>query len=240
MTTYFQNDGADEQRRADGPPRPWTDSLAARLLITGGAMTIAAFAVGFLVFAAAVTRDLADSPITADAIVVLTGDDFRITQGSQLLLAGRAKRMLISGVNSKTSRDDLIRLSGLEPRLFDCCVDIGHEARDTVGNATETRKWIAGRKISRLIVVTSAYHMPRSLAEMMIALPGVELIPHNVQTRSLRDRAWWLESDATKRLLMEYLKFTSVAARLTVERYVLRPLVYPVMTAAHAPPPSRT
>ena len=102
----------------------------------------------------------------ADGIVVLTGGDFRILEGARLLQEGRATRMLISGVDAKTSRDDLLKLSGLPPTTFNCCVDLGYFAQNTVGNAEETRAWAQSRKLGRLIVVTSSYHMPRSLAEL--------------------------------------------------------------------------
>ena len=50
-----------------------------------------------------------------------------------------ASRLLISGVNRMTTREDLYRKSGLTPALFACCVDIGYDAHDTSGNAEETK-----------------------------------------------------------------------------------------------------
>ncbi len=43
--------------------------------------------------------------------------------------------------------------------MLACCVDLGHTARDTIGNATETRDWAADHHYVSLIVVTSAYHI---------------------------------------------------------------------------------
>ena len=63
------------------------------------------------------------------------------------------------------------RLLGLDKQLFNCCVDLGYEALDTVGNADETRTWARSNGYTRLIVVTSRYHMPRSLAELALAMP---------------------------------------------------------------------
>ncbi len=54
---------------------------------------------------------------------------------------GRAKRLLISGVNRKVTREEMQRLLGLDAQTFNCCVDLGYEALDTVGNADETRTW---------------------------------------------------------------------------------------------------
>ena len=52
--------------------------------------------------------------------------------------------MLISGVYRQTGKRALhARYPGLPSSKFDCCVDVGYDALDTVGNANETR---AGRR----------------------------------------------------------------------------------------------
>ena len=55
----------------------------------------------------------------------------------------------------------------LEPVLADCCLDIGYLAQDTIGNAEETRAWAQAWGFRRIVVVTSNYHMPRSLLELL-------------------------------------------------------------------------
>lgn len=209
-----------------------------RLTVAAAGTCLAAFVFGFALFAATIMRDALPAKGTADGIVVLTGGDFRIQEGARLLQEGRATRMLISGVDAKTSRDDLIKLSGLPPTTFNCCVDLGYFAQNTVGNAEETRAWAQSRKLGRLIVVTSSYHMPRSLAELAIALPGIELIPAPVIPRKFRNRAWWLHPGAARIMLSEYIKFLPVAARLATMRYV-RPWVSPTI-AADRPAPSQS
>ena len=71
-----------------------------------------------------------------------------------------------------------------------------------------------------LIVVTSGYHMPRSLAELAIAMPDVELIAHPVVAKAARQRAWWLQPGLVRLLATEYAKFLPVAARYAVARHV--------------------
>ncbi len=154
----------------------------------------------------------------ADGIVVLTGGDNRITAGAKLLAEGRAKRMLISGVNPRARREDVERLSGVDKALFTCCVDLGYEARDTVGNADEARLWASSHGYKRLIVVTSSYHMPRSLTELALAMPDAQLIAHAVTPPGFPDSGWWLHVKTTRLLLAEYLKYLPAAARLTAQR----------------------
>ncbi len=103
--------------------------------------------------------------------MVLTGESRRIAEGARLLNEGRAERMLISGVYRRTGKRALMSISGLPEQKFDCCVDIGYTALDTAGNADEARAWAAQRRYATLIVVTASYHMPRSLAELSLALP---------------------------------------------------------------------
>ena len=178
------------------------------------------FVFGFALFAAVVMREDMPNPEHADGIIVLTGGDFRIPEGARLLREGRAGRLLISGVNEKTTRDDLIKSSGLDPETFNCCVDLGYSAQDTIGNAEEARTWATDRKVRRLIVVTSTYHMPRSLAELALALPGITLIAHPVVARPFRDGEWWLKPTVARILLSEYVKFLTVAVRLAAVRYL--------------------
>ena len=70
------------------------------------------------------------------------------------------------------ARVALQRLSGLDEEKFNCCVDLGYAALDTIGNADETRRWAEALHYDSLIVVTASYHMPRSLAELARAMPN--------------------------------------------------------------------
>ena len=192
--------------------------LLTRSLIVVAALAAASLAFGFVLFATTVMRDPMGANETADGIVVLTGGDNRIVEGAKLLRDGRAKRLLISGVNRKTKRDEIERISGLDHKQFTCCVDLGYEALDTVGNADESRTWARSNGYSKLIVVTSSYHMPRSLAEMSLAMPDAEFIAHSVTPPSFPDSGWWLHVKTTRVLLSEYLKYLPAAARLSAQR----------------------
>ena len=189
-----------------------------RTLIALAALSAAALTFGFVLFAISVMRDRPETTQTADGIVVLTGGETRIQAGAKLLSEGRGKRLLISGVNRHVGREEVKRIVGLKTELYTCCVDLGYEARDTVGNADETRTWAHTNGYSRLIVVTSSYHMPRSLAELALAMPDTKLIPFTVTPKSFPDTGWWLHVATTRLLLSEYLKYLPAVARLTTQR----------------------
>ena len=190
------------------------------ILVTGAAVSL--LALGFILFATVVTRPPVPNDPHADGIVVLTGEGRRIAEGARLLREGRAQRMLISGVYKHTGKRALMKITGLPEQTFDCCVDLGYAALDTTGNAIETRSWAATRRYASLIVVTASYHMPRSLAELSMALPAAQLIPHPIVPDGFRHGRWWLNRSVARVLLSEYLKFLPAAAHLTVAR-ILRP-----------------
>ncbi|MCB1520343.1 MAG: YdcF family protein [Hyphomicrobiaceae bacterium] len=190
----------------------------AKALVTLAGFGLALVAFGFIVFASFAMREHDTGAAPADGIVVLTGAEFRIAEAAKLLRDGRGQRLLISGVNPRVSRTDLLRITQLPPERLDCCVDVGLKALDTIGNASETRDWVARHGYSSLILVTSSYHMPRSLTEFARAMPNVTVVPHSVVPRSFPEDAWWLHARAARILLSEYLKFLPSAFRLATSR----------------------
>jgi len=190
---------------------------------------------GFVAFGIVSTR-AADqrTDFMGDGIVVLTGGEARIQAAAKLLGEKRAKRLLISGVNKSTNRADLLLLSGLNKETFSCCVDLGYRALNTVGNAHETRAWARQHKFQRIIVVTSAYHMPRSLMELGRVLPDAELIPYTVMPKSLRKDRWWLHGTTMRVLFSEYIKFLPSAARYAASRLLGNWATTPGAENAHA------
>lgn len=172
------------------------------------------FAGGFAAFAIQVSRmetprDVPD----ADGIVVLTGGQSRLDAGLALLKKGKGKRLLISGVNPIARVDDIRIATGGEKWLFTCCVDIDHEALDTVGNAEESAEWVHANAYASIILVTNNYHMPRSLLEMHRLVRHVELLPYPVVNTPLADGGWLAKPDALRVLFIEYVKYLAAIAR---------------------------
>lgn len=172
-----------------------------------------AFAAGFAYFTGQIPKQQTGAVARADGIVVLTGAASRIADAVHLLGAGYASRLLITGVHPGTSQLDLKRQVPGSDHLFDCCIDIGRSATNTAGNAAEARNWARDRGFSSLIVVTSNYHLPRSLSEFSRAMPDIALVPYPVVPEAFRDRAWWRDGEAWWTLLVEYVKFVASAAR---------------------------
>lgn len=125
---------------------------------------------GFAIFLATMPAPVA-GPNT-DAIVVLTGSSGRITRGLELLEAHAAKRMLISGVAPQVRPGELAHEYKVSPKLFACCIDLGHEAVDTRSNAEETADWVREHGYRSVRLVTSDWHLARARLELVSALDG--------------------------------------------------------------------
>lgn len=161
----------------------------------------------------------AEEPRRADAIVALTGPSAeRVNAAIRLLEQDKGERVLISGVNREVRRQELRALTPGSNRLFNCCVDLGFEAEDTVGNAQEIAAWAEAKHYDRLIVVTSDYHMPRALTEIRAAAPGVELTPYAVETPSLDNSGWWRAAVTARRMTLEYVKYLAALTRAGLGR----------------------
>ncbi len=173
--------------------------------IAGGVLAVAILAVflGYITFARNVASYAPAPHLQADGIVVLTGGDARLREALALLDDDRAERLLITGVHPDVDARTLARQWPERGDLFSCCVDLDYRALDTSGNAAETRRWVARTGYTSLIVVTSDYHMPRSLLELSSVLPDIELLPHPV---SAVDRS-------LKLVTSEYAKYVIVSAR---------------------------
>ena len=161
----------------------------------------------------------AAEPARADAIVALTGPSAeRVNAAIRLLEQDKGQRVLISGVNREVRRQELRALTPGSNRLFNCCVDLGFEAETTNGNAQEIAAWARARGYDSLIVVTSDYHMPRSILELRSAAPDLELTPYAVSTPSLDNSRWWRAAVTARRMTLEYVKYLAVLGRETLHR----------------------
>jgi len=177
-------------------------------------MILVLWAVGLWAFSVRVDQMTAPAdPAPADGVVALTGSSDRISAAMKLLEDGKAQRMLISGVNPAASRADIRGVAKATRRYYDCCVDLGFQATDTVGNARETARWAAAKGFHSLIVVTSDFHMPRAMLELHEALPAVALTPYPVKTSELDSGRWWRSTEGARRMTIEYCKYLVILTR---------------------------
>lgn len=171
------------------------------------------FLIGLNAFARhAATMEPPVDPPRTEAIVVLTGGSNRLATGFTLLAEDRGDRLFVTGVHRDVAVADLLLREGIDPTAWVDRVAIGQVAMDTAGNASETAEWLRGEGLGSLALVTSNYHMPRSLLEFRRALPEADIVPYPVTPDTVHLDAWWRWPGTAGLIATEYVKYLLTAA----------------------------
>jgi uncharacterized SAM-binding protein YcdF (DUF218 family) len=168
---------------------------------------------GLVWFANAIPDAVEDPDAATDAIVVLTGGSQRVQSGLQLLAAGKAKKLFVSGVYHGTDVAALLRTARQSPDAVQCCVVLGHDADNTYGNAQETAAWMRQENFRSLRLVTASYHMRRARLEFARAMPTVRVVAHPVFPEAVRQDRWWAWPGTLDLIVGEYDKYLWALAR---------------------------
>lgn len=163
--------------------------------------------IGFTVFCVYAFSLRSESPAVQDAIVVLTGGSQRIDTALTLLKKYKANYMLISGVNRQVTEDILLKRVPLKYRVK---ITLGYEAENTVGNAKEINQWINNKQIQSILLITSFYHMPRSILEISRFNPDLKIAPWPVFPKEFNNSVEWIKTRYAWLLFIEYHKFVYV------------------------------
>lgn len=128
------------------------------------------YAVGFLVFAMTLPAPLGHTK--TDAVLVPTGGPGRIARGLEVMRAGDARRMFVSGVDPEVKKGEFAREFGVKASEMRCCVTLGNLAVDTRSNAGEAAQWLASNDLRTVRLVTTDWHMRRAAAELRHSIPS--------------------------------------------------------------------
>lgn len=177
---------------------------------------------GFLNFTVEVGWSQAPKSLKGDGMVVLTGGTKRVETALALLSEGTASRLLISGVAAQTSAADIADRYKAYTDLIDCCVDLDKGAENTIGNGTQTGRWIRENDFASVLVVTSAYHLPRAMVELTHSSSDTYFIGVPVVHSGLQLKYWYQDKDTALLMLREYAKYLATIARIAGKNaYVL-------------------
>jgi len=186
----------------------WVKFIALVIFV---AIIILAF--GFFVFAEKVDGlKTPDTAPKADGIVVWTGPGGgRLEAGAALLKQGKGERLLISGVNKDLKSEIIFNLLDLPEDTKACCIDLDYVAEDTIGNAHETAAWAKSLDYEHILLVTSAYHMPRAQSEIALAAGRIRISAYPVSSET--QSHWYSDRARFDRLVSEYAKLLITMAR---------------------------
>ncbi len=152
------------------------------------------------------TYSLKSRDITTDAIVVLAGGRGRVDEGVRLYLEGKADTLLLIGVDPSVRKGDLYRV--LPGRRSAEGVVLEQVSRNTLENALYSRELILRNKITSVLLITSRYHMKRSMLFFRTFLPkDIAIYPHPVDSTNLVS-TWWSHGGSFRLLLSEFYKYT--------------------------------
>ena len=185
-------------------------------------LVIAGWGAGLVWFVGQMPSETTDDLRPAEAIVVLTGGQDRLSRGFDLLSAGKAAKLFISGVYRGLDVRALLEMSQQSPDELECCIELGYAAPDTIGNAMETGGWVKRNNISSIILVTAHYHVPRSMLEFRDAMPDVDIQISPVFPDNVRRDDWWQWSGTARLYAAEYSKYLFARLRRLVNRTVDR------------------
>ena len=178
------------------------------VLVIGGSLWLT----GLILFTRIIPSAPQDIMSATDGIVVFTGGKTRLRVALTLFQQQKGRHLLISGVNPDSTLPGIVAQMPLSSQIT-----LGYDALDTVGNAEETAEWAHAHNIKTLRLITSNYHMPRSLFELRHLLPEIQILPHPVVKKSFLNPKWWLDPFTLRLVIQEYNKFLFALIRRPFE-----------------------
>ncbi len=164
--------------------------------------------ISFIRFAVYAGKTAFDKNTETDMILVLTRGTNRINVALDLLEEKKSKILFISGVYKGTT------LKAITSEKFpDTIIILGKSARNTLENAQETAMYVKRNNITSIRLVTSSYHMKRSILEMKTFLPNINIIPNPVFSDNVKYKDWWKRSGTFVLLIIEHAKYNFALLR---------------------------
>ena len=133
----------------------------------------------------------------ADAIVVVSGGDTnaRVQEGVTLFKQGWGKQLIFSGAAAdETGLSNALAMKKYAVKLgvSEAFISTEEFSRNTAENAQNTSRYIEQNNLSRIILVTSAYHQRRASLEFSRRIGDtVQIINHPVAQDRQWSGYWW-------------------------------------------------
>ncbi len=177
------------------------------LVVIGSALA------GFILFANKVGSPAIErsAMAQADGIIVMADGQQIVERSFDLLLHDKAGRLLVSGVGVCITKEGIRHIMGGEGTdaavdRFNCCVDVDREAHDLEGHAEAARLWLTQHEFNRVILVTTAHQLPRTLLIFRAKMPETDFIGDPVAVGAVPAHEWWLHPRTTLFLGREFAK----------------------------------
>lgn len=142
--------------------------------------------------------------------VVLTGGNGRIEHALNLMEYGAIRYLFISGVNESVNKKELyLSLPNESRSIFQehhKRIILGKKARSTRGNANEVYNFFKDRRHNkRILLITTNYHLPRSVIEFERVMPDYTIIAEPVYSPQFPE-SWYFHKNSLMLAISEYHK----------------------------------
>ena len=143
--------------------------------------------------------------LNPDAVVVLAGGRGRIEEGVRLYREGKGQHLFLIGLGPSIKKTDLYKET--EGVRSGEQVYLEKVSRNTLENAIFARELIFRNNVRSMLLITSRYHMKRSLLIFRSLLPkDIAIYPHPVTSKNSSE-AWWNNSGSLRLLFSEFYKY---------------------------------
>lgn len=150
------------------------------------------------------TFSFSPKDMNPDAVVVLAGGRGRIDEGVRLYREGKGGHLFLIGVDKSVRLGDLYK-NDANQRSSDGVI-LEKASRNTLENAIFARELLLKHEIRSMFLITSRYHMKRSLLIFRSILPkDIAIYPHPVSVSS--PEPWWQSGSSVRLLFSEFYKY---------------------------------
>ena len=158
-------------------------------------------------------------------VVILTGGTNRIKEGFEVIYKLDKKsisnlKVLVSGTGkgfSKLSLQEKLN-PNFDLRLIQCCVELDGVSQDTYSNAIETSKWVSKNNINEILLITSNYHIPRSILEFQNKMPNLKILYYPITPKQHQINKWLTSFETFSLIFIEYCKYIIANVRIKTLR----------------------
>ncbi|MDG1153709.1 MAG: YdcF family protein [Alphaproteobacteria bacterium] len=179
---------------------------------------LVAFLFGLAGFVDTINKYEQPKLISADVAVVLTGGSGRIEKGIEILNDKKVEKLFISGVHKSVAIKKLLNFvkNNSFNKYDDSNIILGYQAKTTFDNAIEVANFIKKNNYKSIYLITSKFHMPRSMYEVRHRLPNIKIIPYPVNNNNIKIKSWYSYPGTLFVLTFEYLKTLLVILRISI------------------------
>lgn len=143
--------------------------------------------------------------VVTDAVVVLAGGKGRVEEGVRIYKSGKGERLFLIGVDPAVKKSDLF--TEVQGERSGEQVYLEKASRNTLENAIFAREMLLKQNVRSVHLITSRYHMKRSLLIFRSILPkDIAIYPWPVSVKNGTE-SWWNHGGSVRLLFSEFYKY---------------------------------